>query len=332
MNPTAATTSGAALVILLATALPAFPQQTKATDLPSPKMRVAVMDLSGKALQFSTSYTPTSSETSVELPPPDGFARGLTEMLTTALSQEGDFVVLERSEIQDVLDEQDFGDSGRVNRETAPALGKVIGAQALITGDITEFTYQKSSVGGNMSVLGGVNAGVDRLTAMVALDVRVVDAVTGEVLFSTRQEGHASATGANLDVDVKNQQVGTGFTRATPLGKASREAIGKIVDAVAARLASAPWEGRIVDVRGGTIYLNAGAKAGIRQGMVFDVYAESEPLVDPETGQTLGTPEKHVGTIRVDAVQDKYATAHALGGGAMSRDMVVKFRGEGASP
>jgi len=98
-------------------------------------MRIAVMDLSGSALKLQTTYQPTSTTSSISIPPPAEFGRGLTEMLTTALTTTGRFIVLERAAIDKVTSEQDFGASGRVNPETAAGRGKIIGAQSLITGD-----------------------------------------------------------------------------------------------------------------------------------------------------------------------------------------------------
>ena len=144
-------------------------------------------------------------------------------MLTTSLVATDRFVVLERLELDEVLEEQEFGASGRVNPETAAGVGGTIGAQVLVTGDITEFHYERSSAGGSVSVLGGVDMEVDRVNAMVALDLRLIDAVTGEVLSAVRDEGTASATGAGLDVDVAGQSFGTAGSLSTPLGQASRE-------------------------------------------------------------------------------------------------------------
>lgn len=61
------------LLLALAAASPVAAQGP--AGMPEPKTRIAVLDLSGKALESTTSYTPSSSTTTVELPPPDGFAR-----------------------------------------------------------------------------------------------------------------------------------------------------------------------------------------------------------------------------------------------------------------
>ena len=77
-----------------------------------PKLRVAVMDLREDAFAATDEYGPTSTTSTIQIPPPEGFALGLTEMLTTALAETGRFVVLERTELQEVFDEQELGASG----------------------------------------------------------------------------------------------------------------------------------------------------------------------------------------------------------------------------
>lgn len=298
----------------------------------APRLRVAVMDLSGSALSMQTAYAPTTTTTTIAIPPPAEFARGLTEMLTTALFESGRFVVLERKTVDDALDEQDFGAGGRVNPETAPAVGRAVGAQVLITGDVTEFTYQKSSVGGNISILRSVGATGERLKAMVALDLRLVDVVTGEVVFSKRVDGEAAATGVSADVQVGDQQFGSGISSQTPLGQASREAIGKAVAAIVEGLRDVPWSGRIVDVRGESIYVNAGAEGGMAPGTRLDVFAQGETLVDPETGVALGTPDVRVGSVEVVQVEEKYAVARIVSGSGFARGHLLRLGGSAANP
>lgn len=62
----------------------------------------------------------------------DPIGDGMKEQLVTAMAQTGAFILLERQAIQDVLKEQEFGASGRVNKQTASKVGEVEGAQFLI--------------------------------------------------------------------------------------------------------------------------------------------------------------------------------------------------------
>jgi curli biogenesis system outer membrane secretion channel CsgG len=299
----------------------------------APKLRIAVMDLSGSALRAQQ----LSQTGGVQnLPAPTGFAQGLTEMLTTALVKSGQFVVLERVAADKVVGEQDFNATDRVNPETAAAKGKIIGAQALITGDITEFSYQQSSVGGNLSGLGRLSVlsklSSNRVTAMVAIDLRVIDAVTGEVLFSQRAKGTSSMTGVASDITAGGQSFSVAGSVDQPLGKASREAIEKIVALLAGDAARVPFTARIVEVRDGRIYVNAGQEAGLRPGMEFDVYEQQPALIDPSTGRTLGTPDRLLGAIRVEDVQDKYSVAAAVNGAGFKRNHLLRFKGQKETP
>jgi curli biogenesis system outer membrane secretion channel CsgG len=188
-------------------------------------MRLAVMDLSGAALKSQTTYQTNSTSTTVAIPPPAEFALGLTEMLTTALVKTGRFVVVERAAVEKIINEQNLGASGQVNPETAAAKGKIIGAQSLVTGEITEFSYRQSSIGGSFNPIQIIKAKSDRVTAMVALDIRMIDATTGEVLFSRRAKGTASMTGVAAELTQSDRNFSASASANTPLGRASRQAI-----------------------------------------------------------------------------------------------------------
>ena len=53
--------------------------------------------------------------------------RGMSDMLSNALFNSNRFVVLERENIKEVIQEQDFGATGRVKRETAAPIGEIEG-------------------------------------------------------------------------------------------------------------------------------------------------------------------------------------------------------------
>lgn len=297
-----------------------------------PKLRIAVMNLSGSALKMQQLTSPTAISTTIAIPPPAEFALGLTEMLTTALAATGKFIVLERASIEQIKAEQDLGAANRTNKETAAAIGNITGAQYHITGDITEFSYSRSTTSGNLKILKSTKTSGERVTAMVALDIRLVDAVTSEVTWSKRFQGKATMTGVAAQYAKQDREVGIGGSRATPLGAASRQAIDGAVAAIAAGLKSVPWTGRIIDVRAGKIYVNAGSELGIKPGMQFDVFDQQERLVDPETGRSLGAPETKVGTIVVETVEEKYSLATGVAGAGFKRNQLLKMKGEGGNP
>src|SRR5260221_1246081 len=87
-----------------------------------------------------------------------------------------------------------------------------------------------------------------------------------------------------------------------------------------------PWSARVIDVRDGVVYINAGASAGIQTGTEFEVFHPGDPLIDPETGRTLGSAETPAGSIAVEKVQDNFSASRITSGGGMQRGDVVRLK------
>jgi len=295
-------------------------------------MRLAVMDLTGSALKMQTATQSSVSTTTIAIPPPADFARGMTEMLTTALTKSERFVVLERAALDKVTAEQDLGASGRVNPEFAPQVGKVTGAQAIITGDITRFSYTQSSLGGSGSILRGLGAKVEKTNAQVGIDLRIIDTETGEVLLSQSADGSASMSNVSATLTRGSHDFSSAVAENTPLGKATRQALERIVSAVTNTMKSQRWSGRVMDVRGDHIYINAGTRLGLVTDVPLDVFRADATLTDPETGRRMGSPDKLIGSVVIDAVKEQYSVAKILNGSGLKRGDVVRLKGQQEEP
>ena len=70
-------------------------------------------------------------------------------------------------------------------------------------------------------------------------------------------------------------------------------------------------EGKVAKILGkGEIALNRGRSHGVRQGMLFEIFApEGEEVWDPDTGETLGTVEDVKAKAEVTEVKEKLAIA-----------------------
>ncbi len=70
-------------------------------------------------------------------------------------------------------------------------------------------------------------------------------------------------------------------------------------------------EGKVAKILGkGEVVLNRGRMHGVRQGMVFEIFApEGEEVWDPDTGETLGTVEDVKAKAEVTEVKEKLAIA-----------------------
>jgi curli biogenesis system outer membrane secretion channel CsgG len=295
------------------------------------------MDLTGTALKMQSAQMATSSgsmsQTTIAIPPPAEFARALTEALTTSLVATGKFIVLERLALQQVQSEQDLDASGRVNAETAAEKGKLIGAQVLITGDITQFAYQRSAIGGKLSnIVKGLDAGVERVSASVSIDLRLIDAVTGEVIASIKGDGSAAQQGVTTHLTRDEKKYDGSVALSTPLGKASRDAIQKSIAGIIDNVPKLKWSARVIDFRDGIVYVNAGSALGMVKGMTMEVFDPQPTLIDPESGRNLGSPEKLIGEVVINGVEQQYSTATVVSGTGFKRNQVVRLKSQGGNP
>jgi len=147
-----------------------------------PRARIAVADFDVKA-------TKASGE----------IGSGLREMLVTALINSNRFSVVERQALNAIMQEQELSASGASQQGAGPQRGKIKTADLIITAAVTEFEPQASGgragIGGGGGVGSGILGGLLGAAlnkAHMALDIRIIDASTSEVLAATRVQGQAS--------------------------------------------------------------------------------------------------------------------------------------------
>lgn len=168
----------------------------------------------------------------------DGVGYELSGMLANELAAIDAFDVVERSHLAYVLDEQDWGASGRVRPETAAKIGELTGAQYLVLGTITSYKEDTRSVGGDVvskgiKILGkrvGTQVGSKVSEAYVAVDVRVVDATTGKLAHVRTIEGHTTKRGVKLRANRGTLGGALAAHDDTPAGEAIRAALIEITD------------------------------------------------------------------------------------------------------
>lgn len=251
---------------------------------------------------------------------------GMADQLADSLIQSGQFVVLERQTLTDVISEQDMAASGRFQKSRSARTGKLTSAQILVKGTITEFESESAGSGTGIGFK-GFRIGGKREEAHVGLIVRLIDTTTGEVLDSKRVEGKAKAGGFKLGVDIKGVDFGTEGFHKTPLGKATQIAIDSAVEFIASKLRSIPFQGRIIKVKEEGVYISAGEKTGASVGDVFAVYSVGEELVDPDTGELLGLEEEQIGSVKIFKVKEKYSKAKiARGGKGIKRGDIIRSK------
>jgi curli biogenesis system outer membrane secretion channel CsgG len=254
---------------------------------------------------------------------PSSVVSGLTDLLTSALRETGHFIVVERARLDGVLGEQELAAQGIVTPETAPQPGKVLGAEYLIAGDLTEFEHAVSGSGHDIGIK-GFRIGSDQERAYLAINARVIDVNTSEVLSAKQVSGTSTLRAARVRLPLGSFDLGSHAFQRSALGKAMRMAVDKWVGFVVEEVGSQPWQGRVAKVASSTVYINGGTDIGIREGDRFEVLRPGEALTDPATGLELARELITVGTIRVTQAYEKYSTADIVSGELFQRGDLVQ--------
>jgi curli biogenesis system outer membrane secretion channel CsgG len=148
----------------------------------------------------------------------------LSDMLAAELVSTRSFSVLERKELDAVLNEQDLSASDRVSEKTKVKLKQLKGAQYLIAGTVS--AYEENVKGGGAGVrLGPVSLGGSKEKAYIAVDVKVVDTETGEIVDARTIEANAKGSALSAGLSIRNFSLEGGGYNKTPAGKAIRACI-----------------------------------------------------------------------------------------------------------
>jgi len=155
---------------------------------------------------------------------------GMRDMLTTALFNTNRYIVLEREQLDEVLKEQDLAAAGRIKKGTEAPTGEVYGAELLITASVTEFEGSAKGVGGGTKIL-GVNVGGGVKKGHVAIDIRIIDTKTSQIVAATSVEGDSTSFGLGGYTRIGGSlPVALGGFNKTPIEKAIRVCIQKAVE------------------------------------------------------------------------------------------------------
>jgi curli biogenesis system outer membrane secretion channel CsgG len=148
----------------------------------------------------------------------------LSDMLAAELVSTRSFSVLERKELDAVLNEQDLSASDRVSEKTKLKLKQLKGAQYLIAGTVS--AYEENVKGGGAGIsLGPVSLGGSKEKAYIAVDVKVVDTETGEIVDARTIEATAKGSALSAGLSIRNFSINGGGYDKTPAGKAIRACI-----------------------------------------------------------------------------------------------------------
>jgi curli biogenesis system outer membrane secretion channel CsgG len=121
-----------------------------------------------------------------------GGAEAAQDVFVTELVKSGKFRVVEREQLQALMQEKNLSLSGDVDPSTAVKIGKLLGVNYLLTGAVTEYgVTDKGAHGSGIGRVPGFSAG--KRSFVAALNARLIDTSTGEVVWADEATAEESS-------------------------------------------------------------------------------------------------------------------------------------------
>lgn len=209
----------------------------------------------------------------------DPLGKQVTDLLSKALTESGAYLVFERPDISRLQDESAL---------TGAKLN-LVGVDALVIGSLTEFG--RKTVGQT-----GFVSSSKKQVAFAKVDLRLVDANTGQVFFAASGAGESSNESAST--------FGFGSQAAydgTLNDAAIRQAVSEAVNRMSNELSARPWQTFILSGNQGRYFVSGGKAQGLRPGMLFSVQTLGEKIKSPQTGFDITLPGREVAQLRIDS-------------------------------
>ncbi|WP_247878421.1 CsgG/HfaB family protein [Niveispirillum sp. SYP-B3756] len=209
----------------------------------------------------------------------DPLGKQVSDMLMARLVDSGRFVVLERSDLNIVMNEQRLSGIST----------NIVGSDVLVIGSLTEFGRQNEGQAGFLS-------NTKKQVARAKVEVRLVDVKTGVAFFTTSGTGEAFVEkgtvmgfGSQADYD------------ATLNDRAIAAAISDMMNGLVSKLEERPWRADVLKVEGNRLYISGGQRQGVKVGDRLAVMVPGERIKSPQTGFDIELPPKKLAEVEVDA-------------------------------
>jgi curli biogenesis system outer membrane secretion channel CsgG len=257
-----------------------------------------------------------------------GASKGISDILTNQLFKDGSYVLIERSRVDSVLNEQNLGASGRIEPTTAAQIGRTLGVDAVVIGSVTKFSFGDKK---NVS-FGDIFTGSRKQVATVQISARLISTSTGEILSVAEGTGQAEqrvSSGSGGFGLFGAPSLGAAFgsdNRSGALEEAAEKAVTQLsteIIAAAPKLSALPTlspriDAVIADITGNQVVINKGGQDGFRPGMVLSIERVVKSVRDPSTGKVLRVVSQPIGRVQlveVDATSSVGKVIAGKGGG-----------------
>ena len=201
-----------------------------------------------------------------------------------------------KDSLEDIRKEQKFGESDLSAGDAAEA-GQFKSADYLILPEIHHFSFYTKTH--KVPHLQSKYFRTDHGT--MEINVQVVDTVSGEIksTFALKDSFATKERMVNKSGGIPNKN---------HFSKMAKNVSAQMAD----QFLELVFPVEVISVKGEKVYLNRGKDGGLKTGDVLDIYLKGEALIDPHTGEQLGSAEEFVGKVKVTKVNPKFTIATIL--------------------
>ncbi len=211
------------------------------------------------------------------------------------------FDVVGRSDLNDILKEQDLGASGNVDAKTAAQAGKLTGAKYLLITTVDDFQDYVET-----ATFEGTGRSATKRVFRLSVVGKLYDSSTGKLIESANLQ-----TGNDDFKDISENR--SYSTKDGNLTDEMMVAVARnMAEKIANHFADVIFPAKVLVKRDKQVTINRGEGGGVAVGDTFNVFALGAELIDPDTKESLGREEVKVGTVKISQVNPKTSLADIL--------------------
>jgi len=222
----------------------------------------------------------------------------LTQTLVSKITQARKFAVLDRENSKYYQGEKNFILSGDSGRQELLKLGKRLGTDYLLVGQILDFSIENITEQNNIGL-----PETSSIICSATISYRILAMATQQVKWS---ETLSESIEINYD---SNEAMLVNVSQ-------------KISSVILRNILANIYPPKIIAITSRNIIINQGGNS-VKKGEVFKAYKAGERLTDPYTNEFLGYEEIETGEIVITKVNPKVSYAKTLNG-IVSKDMILR--------
>jgi len=222
------------------------------------------------------------------------------------------FQVVARSDLDDILKEQDFASSGNVdlNDKSAAQQFKIAGVKYLVVTTVDDFQDYNE-----VATFQGTGRSATKRVIRLSCVGKIYDSTTGKLLESTNFQISNKDISENKTYSARDSNLNEDL-----LVTIAREMSGKIAN----RVTDVIFPPKVLSKRDKQITINRGDGTDIAVGQIWNVFAVGEELIDPDTKESLGREEILIGKAKITSILPKTSTAEIIEDLGIDKEAVLR--------